>query len=91
MSASLSPPVTGWKTLGLLNRYHWFVFVVAALGWLADCLDQQLFNLGRVSAVTELLTPHYSDPKELRDALKEAVQVVKRGQPALIDSVTQPR
>ena len=24
-------------------------------------------------------------------ALKEAVQVVKRGQPALIDSVTQPR
>jgi MFS family permease len=31
------------------------VFIVAALGWLADCMDQQLFNLGRVSAVRELL------------------------------------
>jgi MFS family permease len=54
-AASLSPQPTGWGTLRLLNRYHWFVFVVAALGWLADCMDQQLFNLGRVSAVRELL------------------------------------
>src|SRR5262249_51379492 len=45
----------GWRTLTLLTRYHWFVFVVAALGWLADCMDQQLFNLARVSAVSELL------------------------------------
>ena len=28
-----------------LNRYHWFVFVVAALGWLFDCFDQQIFTL----------------------------------------------
>ncbi len=32
-----------------------------------------------------------TDPKDLGPALKEAVAVVKRGQPALIDSVTQPR
>jgi acetolactate synthase-1/2/3 large subunit len=32
-----------------------------------------------------------SDPKDLGPALKEAVAVVKSGQPALIDSVTQPR
>jgi len=32
-----------------------------------------------------------TDPKELGPALKEAVAVVKKGQPALIDSVTQPR
>ncbi|MEA2902803.1 MAG: acetolactate synthase large subunit [Alphaproteobacteria bacterium] len=32
-----------------------------------------------------------SDPKDLGPALKEAVAVVKKGQPALIDSVTQPR
>jgi MFS family permease len=38
-----------------LNRYHWFVLVVAALGWLFDCLDQQLFNLARVPAMKELL------------------------------------
>jgi len=39
----------------LLNRYHWFVLVVAALGWLFDTMDQQLFNLARNPAVTELL------------------------------------
>src|SRR6266480_5597810 len=38
-----------------LNRYHWFVFVVAALGWLFDTMDQQLFNLARNPAVAELL------------------------------------
>jgi MFS family permease len=39
-----------------LNRYHWFVLIVAALGWLLDCLDQQLFVLARQSAMTDLLT-----------------------------------
>ena len=38
-----------------LNRYHWFVLVVASLGWLFDCLDQQLFNLARRPAMIELL------------------------------------
>ena len=32
-----------------------------------------------------------SDPKDLGPAIRRAVDVVKRGQPALIDSVTQPR
>ena len=43
----------------LLNGYHWFVLVVASLGWLFDTMDQQLFNLARIPAVTELmrLTP----------------------------------
>ncbi|MFQ3591561.1 MAG: MFS transporter [Gemmataceae bacterium] len=54
-TTSLSAQPTGWGTLQLLNRYHWFVFVVAALGWLADCMDQQLFNLARVAAISELL------------------------------------
>jgi MFS family permease len=39
----------------LLSRYHWFVFVVAALGWLFDTMDQQLFNLSRTPAITDLL------------------------------------
>lgn len=38
-----------------LTRYHWFVFAVAALGWLFDTMDQQLFNLARRVACTELL------------------------------------
>lgn len=41
-----------WRSL---NRYHWFVLVVAALGWLFDCLDQQLFNIARVPAIKDLL------------------------------------
>src|SRR5438128_11483170 len=41
-----------WK---LLTRYHWFVLVVAALGWLFDTMDQQLFNLARNPAITELV------------------------------------
>ena len=43
-----------WKEL---NRYHWFVLIVAALGWLFDTMDQQLFNLARVPAMRELLAP----------------------------------
>jgi MFS family permease len=38
-----------------MTRYHWFVMVVAALGWLFDCLDQQLFVLARPAAMKELL------------------------------------
>ena len=45
----------GWGSLRELNRYQWFVFSVASLAWLADCMDQQLFNLARQSAITDLL------------------------------------
>ncbi len=38
-----------------LTRYHWFVLIVAALGWLFDTMDQQLFNLARQPAMVELL------------------------------------
>ncbi|SFI45367.1 MFS transporter [Planctomicrobium piriforme] len=38
-----------------LNRFHWFVLVVAALGWLFDTMDQQLFTLARVPAMRALL------------------------------------
>lgn len=46
---------SGWGSLSELNGYHWFVFTVAALGWIADCLDQQLFVLSRREAITELM------------------------------------
>jgi len=50
-----------------LTRYHWFVLIVAALGWLFDTMDQQLFNLARVPAMRELLAPApgVAPPKEL--------------------------
>src|SRR3954447_6422495 len=37
-----------------MTRYHWFVLIVSAVGWLADCMDQQLFNLARGPAIAEL-------------------------------------
>lgn len=46
----------------LLTRYHWFVLVVAALGWLFDTMDQQLFNLARVPAMKELVTTKDMEP-----------------------------
>src|SRR5438067_2899882 len=45
-----------------LTRYHWFVFVVAAIAWMADCLDQQLFNLARVMSLTDLNGGASADP-----------------------------
>jgi MFS family permease len=53
MSAPASMPAGPWWRL--LTRYHWFVLIVAALGWLFDCLDQQLFNAARVPAMRDLL------------------------------------
>lgn len=38
-----------------LTPYHWFVFMVASLAWLFDCLDQQLFILARGKAMETLL------------------------------------
>src|SRR6266446_4858139 len=64
--AALSPAhaITGpwWRQL---NRYHWFVFLVASLAWLFDCLDQQLFILARNSAITAL-SPLGTDPALLK-------------------------
>jgi len=45
-----------------LTRYHWFVLIVAALGWLFDCLDQQLFTLARPTAMRDLLNVPAGDP-----------------------------
>ena len=53
-------PDTPWYKL--LNREHWFVFTMASLAWMFDCLDQQLFNLARPDAMKALLEPG-QDPK----------------------------
>jgi MFS family permease len=57
-SESVSPSILkddGKPWWSGLTRYHYFVFVVAALGWLADCMDQNLFTLARADAVADLL------------------------------------
>jgi MFS family permease len=45
-----------------LVPYQRFVFIVATLAWLFDCLDQQLFNLARSPAMAQLLEAG-QDPK----------------------------
>jgi MFS family permease len=66
MHASATAPVEShaqehrwWRQL---NRYQWFVFAMASLAWLFDCLDQQLFLIARGSAMKALL-PAGSDAK----------------------------
>jgi len=38
-----------------LTSYHWFVFSMASMAWLFDCLDQQIFILVRKDALKHLL------------------------------------
>jgi MFS family permease len=38
-----------------MRGYHWFVFIVAALGWMLDCFDQQIFLMARQPAMQDLL------------------------------------
>jgi MFS family permease len=52
-AAAAGPDDRPWYTG--LTSYQWFVFAVASLGWLFDTMDQQLFNLARISAVRSLL------------------------------------
>lgn len=51
-----------------LDRYCWVVLIVAALGWLFDTMDQNLFNLVRKQSVEDLLRSQYTDPEELKVA-----------------------
>jgi MFS family permease len=55
-------PLPWYRTL---NRYHWFVLTVAALGWLFDTMDQQLFALARRPAMIELVGRQPAEGEEL--------------------------
>jgi MFS family permease len=54
---SVTRPHPGDKTpwYAEMNRYHWWILFVSALGWLFDTMDQTLFRLSRAPAITELL------------------------------------
>ena len=64
-SQELLPVDPSYRWYKELNRYHWFVLIVAALGWLFDCLDQQLFILARQPAMRDLL-PKVDDPQKFK-------------------------
>lgn len=48
-----------------LTTYHWLVFCVATAAWFFDCLDQRLFSLARVQALTTLAGPG-TDPGQVQ-------------------------
>src|ERR1041385_7330537 len=54
-SSSATPTAATGPWWRELNSYHWFVLVVAALGWMFDCLDQQIFNIARGPAMKDLV------------------------------------
>jgi MFS family permease len=68
-------PRAGWASLKDLTRYQWFVFAVAAIAWMADCLDQQLFNLARVMSLTDLTGGASADPKVVTTWASRATSV----------------
>jgi MFS family permease len=40
-----------------LERYCWVVLAIAALGWMFDTMDQNIFNLVRAQSIRDLLGP----------------------------------
>jgi len=57
MTNETSAPVENQQWWNGLTRYHWFVFAMASMAWLFDCLDQQIFILVRKDALKYLLPP----------------------------------
>lgn len=63
MSQATDKPVTSTAWWRYMEPYHWFVFSMAALAWLFDCFDQQIFILFRDSALKTLALPEGADVK----------------------------
>ncbi|HJQ80387.1 MAG TPA: MFS transporter [Lacipirellulaceae bacterium] len=61
-----------------LNGYQWFVLVVASLGWMLDCFDQQLFMMARQPAMAELL-PEGSTRAQINESASYAVSIFLMG------------
>ena len=62
MSVLSSPPdLSSLPWYRQLNGYHWFVFLIATLAWMFDCLDQRLFSLARIPALASLMGKAPSD------------------------------
>jgi MFS family permease len=53
------PPLKWYQGL---DRYCWVVLTIAALGWLFDTMDQNLYNLVRPASMRQLLRPDFTDP-----------------------------
>jgi MFS family permease len=68
---SMPPSVHSGPWYYQLSRYHWFVLVVAALGWLFDTMDQQLFVLARPAAMKDLVVAQSKDEDPKATSLRQ--------------------
>ena len=54
-----------------LEPYCWLVLIIAALGWLFDTMDQNLFNLVRTPSIRDLLSSTIEDPQLLEEETRK--------------------
>jgi len=52
------------------SRYQWWVFAIAAVSWLFDCMDQRFFIIARGPALKSLLSKEIADPAHLQDRVQ---------------------
>jgi MFS family permease len=70
MSESLSAKELRWYQG--ISRYCWIVLIIAALGWMFDTMDQNLFNLVRQPSCVDLLRHQFpNDAKALEAKAKQ--------------------
>jgi MFS family permease len=72
-----------------VTSYQWFVLAVAALGWLFDTMDQQLFNLARNPAMAQLLAA--DQDKTFYGGLATAIFLIGWGAGGLVFGVMGDR
>src|ERR1041385_6308846 len=60
-----------------LDRYCWIVMTVAALGWLFDTMDQNLFTMVRSPSLTSILKSEHTADK-LPDSVKLEIRTADR-------------
>jgi len=67
MNGAAQPTASPSLSLGAATQpvtlYHWLVVILAASGWLFDCMGQRIFVLAREPALKELLGAAASDDK----------------------------
>ena len=74
------------------NRRNRVAYLGKDLGPLGTRIENPHIDYGKLASSMGVWSAGpITDPAELAPALKKAVQVVKAGEPALVDVVTQPR
>lgn len=59
-----------------LDRYCWIVLIIAALGWLFDTMDQNIWNLVRRPSLIDLLSDQYATKQALDAAVKQTGGII---------------